>query len=299
MEKGLISIGMPVYNGSQYIRRSLDALFSQTYQKLELIISDDFSSDDTFKICEEYAKRDARIKLIRQSRRLGQFDNFRYVADKADGEYFMWAAQDDWWDPRFIEILKKALDERPNYSLAMSSYVRFYDDGEFLSEIKFDGENDITNLSYAKVLEMMMKKAPIHKFSYGLFRSALIKKLASRPFPTSIAWERVWMCEVAAATHFYSHPEVLYKITTYRKSLTERHGATDVAKAYFDRFHYTKYVFTVFVRVLTSPIVPFHRKITILPVVAVKLLWYGKGRILHEFSPVLYKLLSGRIFVTE
>lgn len=295
----LVSIGLPTYNGALKIRRALDSLLSQTYQNIELIISDNASTDDTREICAEYASRDKRIRYIRQKENIGQFQNFPFVLRNANGKYFMWTADDDWWDPRFIEILKNALDARPSYGVAMSSYARVYDDGEFLAETSFDGKNNITNLSYGKVLEMMMKRAPIHKFSYGLFRTELLKKLANRQFPKCIAWERAYMCEVALSTHFYSYQEVLYKITTYRKSLAERHGATDVAKAYFNRFHYTKYVFTTIGRVSTSPIVPFYRKITILPVAALKLLWFGKGRILHEFSPVLYKLLSSRIFVTE
>src|SRR3989344_1254233 len=294
MEKGLVSIGLPAYNGSKYIRGSLGSLLSQSYKKFELIISDDSSADDTFKICKEYAERYKRIKLVRQSARLGQFGNFRFVAKEAKGAYFMWVAQDDWWDPRFIEVLKSALDSRPDYGVAMSSYARFYDDGEFLAETKFSGPKDITWLGYADVLDMMMKKAPIHKFSYGLFRSELIKKLISRPLPESIAWERVYMCEVAAATHFYSHPEILYKITTYRQNLKTRHGKSDVAGPYFDKFHYTKYIFMIIRRLFTSPIIPFRLKVTLILRKSITLLWFGRGRILHELFPALYKFLRHR-----
>lgn len=265
-------------------------MLAQTYTNFELIISDNASIDETRTVCEEYAGKDNRIRYIRQKDDIGNIKNSEFVLSLARGDYFMLAADDDWWDRRFIEVLKKALDERPNYGLAMSSYARCYDDGAFLNEIKFDGENDITNLSYVKVLEMMMKRAPLDKFLYGLFRTKLLKKLMSRPLPECIAFDRVYMCEIAASTHFYSHPEILYYVTTYRKSLVERRGGMDETKAYFDRFHYTAYVFTTIGRVLTSPIVPLHRKITILPVATVKLLWFGKGRILHEFSPALYKL---------
>lgn len=294
MQNGLVSIGLPAYNGEKYLKNSLDSLLSQTYKNFELIISDDASKDSTKSICGEYAKHDGRIRFIAQEKNLGQFLNFALVLKEAKGEYFMWAAQDDWWDQRFVEILKNALDRRPKYGVAMSSYARFFDDGQFFKEIRFDGANyaDVTDLNHGALLDMMMKRAPIHKFSYGLFRTELMKKLISRPFPSGIAWERVYMCEVAASTRFYSHPEVLYRVTTYRKNLKTRHGKSDVAKPYYDRWHYTKYIFTIIWRLFTSPIVPFYRKITIVPVKSLSLLWFGKGRIINEFSPCFYKLFK-------
>lgn len=295
----MVSIGLVTYNGEKYIRRSLESLLAQTHKNFELIISDDISTDATFSTCKEFAGKDKRIKLVRQEERQGQLENFRFVANEATGEYFMWAAQDDWWNPKFIEVMKDFLDKNQDYGVGMSSYSRVYDDGEFLEDTKFDGEKNITHLGYGTVLEMMMKKVPIHKFSYGLFRTEILKKMASRPFPKCIAWERVYMCEVAAATHFYSHSEVLYKITTYRKNLMERHGKTDVAKPYFDRFHYTKYIFTVIGRLFSSPIVPFYRKLTIIPVKSVKLIWFGLGRVIHEFSPAVYRFLRYNSHVTK
>lgn len=290
MEKGLVSIGLPTYNGEKYLKRSLDSLLGQTYKDIELIVSDDSSSDGSYALCEKYAKNDNRIRLIRHKARLGQFKNFRFLAEEARGEYFMWAAQDDWWDSRFIEVLKKLLDTHSDYGVAMSSYARVGEGGEFLSDITFDGKNNIAGLDYADVLEMMMKNAPIHKFSYGLFRTELIKKVVSRPFPRCIAWERVYMCEIAAAAHFYSHPEILYKITTYRKSLKTRHGKNDVAKPYYDRWRYTKYALNIIWRLFTSPVIPLQRKLFLVPCKCSAFLWFGKGRIFHEISPRLYKV---------
>lgn len=289
MTKGLVSIGLPTKNSAKKIHIALDSLLSQTYGNFELIISDNASTDNTEEVIKGYISRDKRIRYIRQKGDIGQFLNFPFVLSEAKGEYFMWAADDDWWAPKFIEVMKNFLDAHSDYGVAMSSYARVYDDGEFLSETIFQGNTDITNLGYGEVLEMMMKKAPIHKFSYGLFRTELLKKLASRPFPKCIAYERVYMCEVAAAAHFYSHPEVLYKITTYRKSLSERWGRTDVGSPYFSRWHYTRYVFTVIWRLFSSPIVPFYRKLGIVPIKSLKLVWFGRGRMLHEFSPALYK----------
>lgn len=102
---------MPVYNGEKYVREALDALLAQTYTDFELIISDNASTDCTERICRDYAKRDSRISYIRQSVNIGAAKNFQYVLNAARGEYFMWAAYDDYWKPHFIAHCLDALSD--------------------------------------------------------------------------------------------------------------------------------------------------------------------------------------------
>lgn len=99
----LVSIGMPVYNGMPYIDLALESLLSQSHRNLELIISDDCSTDGTFAVCQSFADCDPRITLIRQPSQLGMLENFQFVFDYARGEYFMWASQDDIWDRDWIK----------------------------------------------------------------------------------------------------------------------------------------------------------------------------------------------------
>ncbi|WP_126455646.1 glycosyltransferase family 2 protein [Sulfuriflexus mobilis] len=108
-EKGIVtptvSIGMPVYNGAEYIRKAIDSLLSQTFNDFELIISDNASSDSTEYICQEYVKNDSRIRYFRQPENMGGEWNFRFVFEEAKGTYFMWAAADDMWAPDWIKRL--------------------------------------------------------------------------------------------------------------------------------------------------------------------------------------------------
>lgn len=98
-----VSIGMPVYNGERFIRKALDSLLAQTFTDFELIISDNASIDGTEGICRKYEKIDRRIRYIRQPKNMGAMWNFNFVLQEAQGEYFMWAATDDFWQPQFIE----------------------------------------------------------------------------------------------------------------------------------------------------------------------------------------------------
>jgi glycosyltransferase involved in cell wall biosynthesis len=107
--KPLVSIGMPVHDGAKYIREAIDSLLCQHYVNLELIISDNASTDETVSICREYCARDRRVRLCTQDRNVGAIANFAFVLGQARGEYFMWAACDDVWDAAWIERLVETL----------------------------------------------------------------------------------------------------------------------------------------------------------------------------------------------
>ncbi len=111
----IISIGMPVFNGAQFIQNALDSLLSQTVTDFELIISDNASTDETENICRKYAEQDSRIRYVRQPRNMGSAFNFKFVLDEARGEYFLWAACDDVRSPDFIEVNFRFLSEHPEF----------------------------------------------------------------------------------------------------------------------------------------------------------------------------------------
>ena len=108
----LLSIGMPVYNGQNYIKEAVNSILRQTFKDFELIISDNGSSDGTQKICEECAHKDKRIKYIRHEHNRGASWNFNYVAGLASGKYFKWAGHDDNLDPEFLKECVMARKKR-------------------------------------------------------------------------------------------------------------------------------------------------------------------------------------------
>ncbi len=79
-----ISIGLPVYNGENILRRSIDSILSQTFSDFELIISDNASSDSTPIICQDYAKRDKRIRYVRQKKNIGVYRNYFFIKRPKD-----------------------------------------------------------------------------------------------------------------------------------------------------------------------------------------------------------------------
>ena len=141
----LVSIGLPVYNGERFLKRALDSLLAQDFQNLELILSDNASTDDTSMICEEYASKDARIRYVRNATNLGALKNFNQVLDLARGTYFMWAAYDDLWEPDFISSLVNLLEANPGAILAFCSCYRLDTAGNLLRTHRKYGRLDHPN----------------------------------------------------------------------------------------------------------------------------------------------------------
>jgi len=136
-----ITIGLPVYNGAKFIRNAIRSLLKQSYTNFELIISDNSSTDETESICQNFAQMDKRIKYIRQHKNMGVVWNFNYVLQKANTEYFMWAAADDVWHPEFIQKNLTFLDKNPSFVGSTSEVELFYEPWE---EKDFEKLKDIT-----------------------------------------------------------------------------------------------------------------------------------------------------------
>ena len=104
MNQGLVSIIVPVYKAEKYIHQCIDSLLAQTYRNIEVILVDDGSPDNCGKICDEYAAKDYRVKVIHQQN--GGVSVARQTGiDHATGEYSIHADPDDWVELNMIEEL--------------------------------------------------------------------------------------------------------------------------------------------------------------------------------------------------
>lgn len=107
----LVSVCIATYNGAAYLAAQLDSVLNQTHRHLEILIGDDASSDGTRGIAEDYAQRDARIRLIFNPENLGYNRNFEALARQAAGEYIAFCDQDDVWALDKLERLLAAIGE--------------------------------------------------------------------------------------------------------------------------------------------------------------------------------------------
>ena len=174
----VVSIGMPVYNGAKYIREALDSLLSQTFVDFELIISDNASTDATQEICEEYARRDLRIRYVKQSENKGALANFQFVLNQAKGEFFMWAAADDKWDEHWIESIYIHICNKKN----IAGYGRLGTIDEHGLPLRHPAET--ANLSYSGA--RVWRKLAFYLTHEGLGKANLFYALYPRKVLQSI-----------------------------------------------------------------------------------------------------------------
>jgi glycosyltransferase involved in cell wall biosynthesis len=116
-DKPLVTIGIPTYNRQGLIARTIDSALMQDYENIQIIISDNASTDETERICCEYSGRDIRIVYFRHEKNNGPVANFDCVLEMAKGKYFMWLGDDDWVDANYISECVKKLNESVATSL--------------------------------------------------------------------------------------------------------------------------------------------------------------------------------------
>ena len=283
----LVSIGLPTFNRGkvELLVRAVDSLLAQSYKNFELIISDNCSTDDTEKICREYAQKDGRVRYFRHEKNNGIFFQSGFLFNKAEGDYFMYASDDDWWHPDFILKLKEILDKHPEYGIAMSSIRQIHEDRSLFNKIIYEGPNDLSNFSYGRVFDAVIKKnPPAHFFICGLFRKEILKKFFWEPIPHVLGSDKISMYEAALFTRFGSVPDILWVRTSSSMSDAKRYTG-DYLEAFVDDWAYWKHVTAACTRLVRSPNIKLTQKITLLPTKILVLVWAFKKHLLRELYP--------------
>jgi glycosyltransferase involved in cell wall biosynthesis len=118
----LISIAMCTYNGAKYLQQQVDSLLSQTVQHFEVIVVDDISTDGTWELLQDIARKDQRFHIERNEKNLGPTKNFQRAMQQCRGEYIAPCDQDDIWEPQKLE---KLLDVIGDHDMAYcnSAYI--------------------------------------------------------------------------------------------------------------------------------------------------------------------------------
>ncbi len=128
--KGLVSVGLPTYNRPDCLKRALGIITAQTYQHLEIIVSDNASPDGRVKeVVDAYSRVDPRVKYFRREQNTGVLANAEFVLKKSSGEYFAWFSDDDWRAPEFIENMVAQLENNKGVNVAFCDYHEVYEDG--------------------------------------------------------------------------------------------------------------------------------------------------------------------------
>lgn len=128
MEK-LVSIVIPNYNYAHFIRKALDSALAQTYQNTEIIVVDDYSTDDSLEIIEEYAKKHEKIKSYPNKKNLGVVASHNRCVELANGEYIVVLSSDDYLHPDFVKDCVTELKKHPTAAMISSDIWYVDNDG--------------------------------------------------------------------------------------------------------------------------------------------------------------------------
>lgn len=127
--KPLLTIGLPVYNGENFIREAIDSILSQSFKDFELIICDNCSTDATEQICRDYAAQDPRVRYVRNEENIGAAANYNKTFELSSTKYFKWAAHDDVLAPGYLEKCIDVLESDPGLVLCAPRTKLINDDG--------------------------------------------------------------------------------------------------------------------------------------------------------------------------
>jgi glycosyltransferase involved in cell wall biosynthesis len=205
-DQPLVSIGLPVFNGAHFLSASLESLLGQTYRNIELLVSDNASTDSTGEICRRYAAVDARLRYSRLPSNIGGVPNHNHVFSQAAGAYFMWASHDDVWSTSYIEQCVARLSEDPAAVLAYSKMGIIDESGQVQRLLKVShraGSGDAAE-RFGEFTELYSILEP----GYGLIRTEVLRK--TRLLPPHPGNDRLLLAELALHGRFVQVPEYLF-----------------------------------------------------------------------------------------
>ena len=221
-----VSIGMPLYNGQEYLQGAVEAILRQTFEEFELVISDNCSTDGSPDICRALVATDSRIRYVRQPENLGAIGNFNALVHLANGQYFKWAAHDDLMEPSFLERCVDALDQDETLAWCHSKSDMIDSDGRSFrdilppddEELQVESDGQITWKGHPR--DGFDSLDPIARFkgvilgtnwcvdSYGLFRLETLKR--TRLLLPFYGAEKVLMGEVSLLGRYHEVSELLF-----------------------------------------------------------------------------------------
>lgn len=205
-EKPRVTIGMPVFNGENYLAEALDCLLAQTYTEFELIISDNASTDRTFEICQTYAAKDSRIRYYRNEQNLGAARNHNIVFNRSNSEYFKWSAHDDLCAPEFLQRCVTVLDQDASVVLCYSRTKSVDENGKVVRDYAAKPKLS-SHLAHQRFFECVCVPHP-QVAIFGLFRKSALEK--TRLIGNFSASDRILLGEMALMGRFHEIDDCLF-----------------------------------------------------------------------------------------
>lgn len=225
--KPMVSVGVPVYNGSKYLREALDSIQSQTYENFEVIISDNASTDETPDICMAYVKYDNRFKYFALKKNMGAAYNYNHAFRLSTGKYFKWAADDDLLNKNFLSNCVDILEKNSDVVLCSCQAIIIDKFGK-----RRQIEGDDLNLSISDITSRFEKTLYPMNFChcgiFGLIRRDILSK--TRLIGNYLASDRVLISQLSLHGPIYEIEKELF----YRRKHERNIGISPEDLKFYD-----------------------------------------------------------------
>jgi len=173
----MINVIIPVYNAEKTIEKCVESIEANTYKDVEIILVEDCSKDESWKVCKELAEKYANIKCIRNERNRGVSYTRNQGLKAASGEYIMFVDSDDWVDENYFSEFIQVFEGKKN-SLMVCGYVNHDEKVNGVTDIF--GWNDFEGV----------KKCEIKSVIKSLHEKSLLQQLWNKIFMTSLIKEK-------------------------------------------------------------------------------------------------------------
>lgn len=209
---------MPVYNGERYVADAIRSILGQTMGDLELIISDNASSDSTGAICRTFAESDSRVCYLRNESNIGAHPNYNITYERSVGDFFKWAAHDDLLEPSYLERCLEKLAAYPD-AVVCQSYLQYIDEdgaeiGTYDSALEASGADDVAG----RFGSLVLLPHPAYEIM-GLYRGSALKgSLLLQSFHGA---DRALLAELSLRGRFLQVAEPLLKVRDHKQRYTQ------------------------------------------------------------------------------
>ena len=231
MNKPVASLGVPVFNGEAYLEECLSSLVAQPREDVEIVISDNASTDTTEEICRSFAASDNRVVYLRHEENRGAAWNYNECVRESRGEFFSWTAHDDLRSPDFVDVSLTAFAEvGPDYAVVASG-------SEFIDHLgaTIGPDTDTmparSNWPFVRLgtaLAHVNFAAPV----FGMIRRDMLDK--TRLIGPFVASDYVLICELAMLGKIAEVDEVLFYRRLHTESSREANSTDEEVQNWFD-----------------------------------------------------------------
>ena len=204
----LVSVGLPVRNAGDRVADVVKSVLAQDHADLELVISDNASTDDTEDVCRSLAAGDGRVRYHRQTENVGMLNNFRSTMRQARGTYFRWIGDDDELEPACVSTAVRAFAADPRLIL-VTSQVAYEDENGDIETASYDGTalgSDDPVDRFEEMLRLLNESHLLLDPLYGLMRRETAVAIPRR---NMLREDEVFATKLALAGPWAHVPQVL------------------------------------------------------------------------------------------